>query len=246
MPDERAAAGEGAPGSNGDHPSAKALHEIARAIHAFAGQHKAEQDKNIKNNRKLRRWTRAATIGTWVYTIFTFFIIIVAIKAFLETRRAANIADDAEKRQLRAYVSTTAKSVDNFNTVRNVIIRLALKNFGQTPAYHVRICGWASIFSYPMDANYKFPECAYVPNEVTMTAFPQAEYNPDVDKLGVLTPTETASVADGTKARIGVYGTTWYTDAFGAEHVTHFCHLYNGRGITNSTSEFCDQHNDAN
>ena len=46
-----------------------------------------------------------------------------------------------------------------------------------------------------------------------MTAFPQAEYNPDVDKLGVLTPTETASVADGTKARIGVYGTTWYTDA---------------------------------
>ena len=55
----------------------------------------------------------------------------------------------------------------------------------------------------PMDANYKFPECAYVPSQVTMTAFPQAEYNPDVDKLGVLTPTETASVADGTKARMG-------------------------------------------
>ena len=226
-------------GNNGDG-------DIASAIRAFAEQQKAEQHENTTHNRKILFWARAATIGAWAYTIFTVFILVVAAKAFLETRRTANIADDTEKRQLRAYVSTTAKSVQNFNTTQDVIIILAIKNFGLTPAYHVRACGWASIFAYPIDPNYKFPECAYDIGQITMTAFPQAEYNPSVDKLGVLTPADTALVTAGVKARIAVYGTTWYLDAFGVKHFTNFCHLYDGRGIADNTSEFCDQHNNTN
>lgn len=139
--------------------------DITSAIRAFAEQQQALQNLNTTHNSKMLFWTRAATIGIWAYTIFTVIVLFVAIKAFLEARRAANIADDAEKRQLRAYVSTTAKSVQNFDTTQNVIITLALKNFGLTPAYHVRACGSASIFSYPMEPNYKFPECAYEPNQ---------------------------------------------------------------------------------
>src|SRR5260370_24442209 len=122
----------------------------------------------------------------------------------------ANIARDTEQRQLRAYMSATAKSVENFNTNKPIVVRLLIKNFGQTPAYHVQICGWGIIIPYPVAPNAYFAECDYVAESGSLTLFPQAEYNPYVDNIGPFKPFDAALVADGTRARLGVYGTVHY------------------------------------
>ena len=135
------------PRSGGDNPTAEQINRVAATFEAYASQGEATQAKTTKHNRKIRRWTRAATIGALVYTLITATILITTIRSIQETQRATHIAsraadaataqakisEDTEKRQLRAYVFVDKASVTlDGLTLRGVV---DLKNAGQTPAY---------------------------------------------------------------------------------------------------------------
>jgi hypothetical protein len=57
--------------------------------------------------------------------------------------RQASIAEDTEKRQLRAYVGTVPGDIENFGDMAKQRFVLTVRNFGETPAYNV-----GSQFSY--------------------------------------------------------------------------------------------------
>jgi hypothetical protein len=160
---------QGASGSGGDHPTTEQINRVASAFESYTGQQKATDAKSAKHDRKIRRWTRAATAGALAYTLITTFVLIASIRSIQETRRATHYAsvaaqaataqaktsEDTEKRQLRAYVGVLAdfgivcpgcankdrapKPDDNMVTAENKITMI-IKNFGLTPAYHPIIC----------------------------------------------------------------------------------------------------------
>jgi len=96
---------------NDHYPPREGQRRIADALQTFAGDYKASEAEATKHNRKIRRWTRAATIGAWIYTLITVGILVFSILGVREAGRAADAATnqaqtsaDTEERQLRPYL----------------------------------------------------------------------------------------------------------------------------------------------
>jgi hypothetical protein len=118
-PDER-------PGRHhSDNPTAEEIHRVAAALDAYTTRHEAAEAKTTKHNRKVRRWSRGATVVALVYTVVTTGVLIASIRSIQETRRAthyaskaasaatrqADISADTEQRQLRAYLGFGVASI---------------------------------------------------------------------------------------------------------------------------------------
>jgi hypothetical protein len=67
------------PRIDGHKPPTDEHERVSAALHAYAANQKADQAKKTTHDRKIRRWTRAATLGTYVYTVITAFILGVSI-----------------------------------------------------------------------------------------------------------------------------------------------------------------------
>jgi hypothetical protein len=70
--------------------------------------------------------------------------VIQAEKLANAARDQANIADDTEKRQLRAYISVEGAAIAKFgDTINKPEAHVILKNSGRTPDY--KVAGWSAI-----------------------------------------------------------------------------------------------------
>jgi hypothetical protein len=107
-----------------DNPTANEISQVAVTLDSYAGDRKAADDQTAEHNGKIHWWTRAGTIGSWIYTFITALVLIASIRSIQEARRATHyaskaaeaatkqaiVAADTEKRQLRAYVGPVFES----------------------------------------------------------------------------------------------------------------------------------------
>ena len=246
------------PRPSSDNPAADHVNRVAAAFETYSSNQKAADAKHAKHNRKIRRWTRVATVGAIVYTLVTGAILIATIRSIHEARRAvrtasraadaatrqAEIAEDTEKRQLRPYVGTIPGMVENFGDPGRQRFTLTVENFGNTPAYDV-----GSLISY--NGVYKNisvvvgPECGNPAIKQLVSLFPKGDF-----KFYFGTPTYTIpkdqfdSVLNG-HLIYAYWGTICYRDAFNAVHYTNYCWSWSGKALTSENAEGCPQHNDS-
>ena len=175
----------------------------------------------------------------------------VAVLAVIATAWQAYVANDSEKRSLRAYMGLHAPAdgqiVSNFAPPARASFHLIPKNHGQTPAYFATQEIGSGVYSYPLPKTFAYPieEVATLPNRLTI--FPG-----DLDSAGInstwnrpLTADEFASIKDASTNRLYTWGTIKYKDAFGYWHYTNFCWSFCDITSTQSQRAPCTGHNDS-
>lgn len=166
------------------------------------------------------------------------------------TKKQWQTASDHEWRSLRAYVgvvipqdiakhSMVPPATPNFS--------IAMKNFGQTPAYNVTQRTGFAIEKYPLPDDFGF---AFRPEQirpVPVTIFPGA-INGEGSEFPFprpLTPDEASRIQGGRNWRLYIYGTLNYYDAFNKFHYTDFCVSFFIRDSRTNVYEECEPHNNS-
>lgn len=165
---------------------------------------------------------------------------LTSIEAVNEAKRQAKaaedqieVAKDTERRQLRAYVMVESSAV-SINADGLPVVRIAVKNFGSTPAYDFRHWACAVIRKFPDQ------EKDFLKNSLLVQAAeaPKSLIAPGglifKDYVGVcdranespVLKEEIAAVREGSK-EIFTVGVIKYRDAFRVEHVTHYRRAWN-------------------
>jgi hypothetical protein len=151
---------------------------------------------------------------------------------FFATRDLVRGADDAARRQLRAYLSMTPKIFSNFVTGGFVQVEFLQRNHGHTPAFTITHIFEIAILPNPLPDRFVFPiPTKTVPNNHTI--FPADDAKGWFYGGGPLTAAEVASVAARTH-RIHVWGVTTYRDAFHKERTTKFSASAGGQNFVQS------------
>ncbi|UVT20930.1 MAG: hypothetical protein H8K03_03170 [Nitrospira sp.] len=173
---------------------------------------------------------------------------------WLATKDLVSGAEDASRRQLRAYVSAIPANLIGPHDLK---FRFSMINHGQTPAYDLIDNGVLDIFPYPLPPFFAFPELPIPPpSKISL-------YQHHKDCFGVaqavryFSPDEVAKAIIGTEFRFYLYGRITYTDIFRHLHTTKFCHsippsmelsLFMANKLGDNTpmhTEYADQHNEA-
>jgi hypothetical protein len=217
-----------------------------------------------KNDGEHLKWNRRTAIAAIFYAGLTGLLLGAAGFSIYQTwnaigeatraadaaTRQADISDDTEKRQLRAYMGVNPGEVTNFGT-RTQIFSLTRRNVGQTPAYDVGFIGIDGdilLFGSPIPPS---PGCTTPKLSDLFTIFPNNPVPWDItvwnqdkftkDKIDTVRVNE---------SRIGGYmfmlwGTICYRDAFKKPHYTNFCYMYHGSNIGKAPFDVCLGHNDS-
>jgi hypothetical protein len=245
-------------------PGAEPLQRMATAFETYTSNQKSADAEHGKHNRKVLWWTCLATVGALAYTLITAVILIFSILSIQQTRRAthaanraataatrqAEVSEDSEKRQLRAYVyaKPPPQGVQDVVAGRSVTAVFAIRNSGQTPAYHVRMRGNAGVGPWPRPPGAPWREGPYG-SEMVLSPETETSTGGRIASTGAsdnLTQTEIDSVRDGRTHRIYLFGTITYHDAFDQPWYSDFCFAYYGNGPILTAMDYCDQHNGAN
>jgi hypothetical protein len=119
-PHQRAAASER------DNPTAEQIKRVATAFEAYTSQNETAQAKTSKHNRKVRWWTRFASIVALAYSVITATILLATILSIHETRRATRAANRAAaaatSRVLKKAVDRRFGAIPRLTHVRNPLI----------------------------------------------------------------------------------------------------------------------------
>ncbi len=154
--------------------------------------------------------------GEWLLFLAT-------VALFLATWRLATGAGKTAERQLRAYVSGDGGSFQLIETDKGrrfIQGHYTLKNFGQTPAYRVRL--WVRLDILPADT-LEFQQSVSL-SESILGPGATAENSP---VRGPITDADLAAIRSGDK-RIFIWGEALYVDAFGNDRYLRFYDI-NGR-----------------
>jgi hypothetical protein len=138
-------------------------------------------------------------------------------------RRATAGAQRNGRRQLRAYVNVT--KVTGWNDGRHTFT-IEIKNYGQTPAYHMRTDCAVVLTDFPLVQELRLPAD---PTFLTGpgVAAPGAESHIVVEVKPPLSDDELDRVRDGEKA-IFIFGRITYVDAFNSNRWTLFRYMLGG------------------
>lgn len=132
---------------------------------------------------------------------------------------------DITKRQMRAYIFSTASELRNFGTANRIAAVIELKNSGTTPAYRVRRSIQIFAAAHPM---LSFPAVEVGTAEDTIGPGNLVDLGP-VYMARELTAGETSNVISGNMV-IYVMAKVSYFDAFGDEHHMNFRSYFRGNG----------------
>ena len=204
-------------------------------------------------------WTkRALEIAIFIAAATAAFF--TARQAYLENkqlrvgRETLWVAQDQERRQLRAYVGFTPGDVKYFGTTDQYIV-VTRKNYGQTPAYALEFSyGGSEIIPYGSPVSgFNVENCTPTPDSKHLpTLFPGAigtnkikkDYTAQRDMLDTVRANDSLA-GDGGYVLI-YFGTICYTDSFGSGHYTNFCYEFHGKAMTAADAEACRGRNDSN
>jgi hypothetical protein len=218
---------------------------MAAAFEAYTRQNEATEAKTAKHNRKIRRWTRVATTFAIAYTLVTGVILGASIRSVHEARRAvsvanraadaatrqASIAEDTEKRQLRAYVvAASIGHLENFVPNGTLHATVTFENVGQTPVYSGKWKSGFGILPYPQSEEPTWPDCqSIIKEEGGFTSFFGRQTTPDKTASWQLTQGYIDRVNAKDRA-IYFLGRFCYEDIFTVPHHTDFCFVWTGNG----------------
>jgi hypothetical protein len=158
---------------------------------------------------------------------------VVALLQFFALFATVFVMVRTARRQLRAYVLVSGSAVTNVVEGNGIPeARVAIKNFGQTPAYNfVNVTGLAA-YVYPPPKSISLT----VPNDELSKPIARSVLGPTQEELATtdwqekarpLTQQEKTDLAEG-RAIIYVYGEIRYTDAFGRSHRTKYRYMMGG------------------
>jgi hypothetical protein len=143
------------------------------------------------------------------------------------TKQAVELSDRTAERQLRAYMSPSGGTIQNFDLNKlapDISVRIEFKNSGQTPAYDFSANGGATFANFPLSKILEKNEKAAGPTVIG----PQGEYILTVGISGM-----TQAQLDAIKTReyaIFVHGVYSYRDAFNKTRTGKFRFFYGGAG----------------
>jgi hypothetical protein len=164
--------------------------------------------------------------------------------AAIYTRSQSITVDDAEKRQLRAYVGVIPGDLDNFGDRERQHFKFALKNFGPTPGYNLN-------HQYENNDVRAHRDTIQVPSgdcpdeHDHVTIFPGQELPFHVRGVKA-SPQQFDLVRDGRQYALVYYGKFCYNDAFGAKRYTYFCFSFSGQSMTARDVGYCEYYNQSN
>jgi hypothetical protein len=248
-----------APRRYSDNQTAEEIHRVAGALETYTREQKATEARNAKHNRKILRWSRAATVGAIAYTLITACFLAATVRGIQEARRAthaasraadaatrqAEISGDTEKRQLRAYVYVSPGPIKNFGT-GNPEGNVTVSMIGQTPAYHVELVTSTGTLPFPFKGDLE-KEAPAIEVTVQSILFPTTHVHNFATLQYIPNPEQLQILKLGQIARIYVWGHVNYKDAFRERHHVLFCFHYFGTALTDGSgdADICDQHVDS-
>jgi hypothetical protein len=215
-------------------PSSQAT-AFSREVHAP----KADT-KRSEPHQKDKHWLEYATGG------FAFIAATGAIAAAVFAGWQAWIAQDAEVRQLRAYVHITPGtiSVTGNTTIGpfDVTVRPGVKIFGQTPAGSVVVLWNPAVAKWPMGEDFAFD---YLKTKFQSTSSQApGEERPIDAKTKTITADDMRAINAGT-SKFYAYGTIFYSDIFRKPHYTNFCWFFDLDTLAKREASDCPIHNGA-
>ena len=235
--------------------------------HPVPPKHKRTGDEHHRRTER-QQWivqNKIARCSNKIAGIGVAFSIIAAIGAFVaacyaggayhQSRRQADIAQDQEHRQLRAYVYAIP-SVQNFVVGQYPYVQIELKNGGQTPAYNPSF-----MMAYtPEPPNLSGP-LPSIPGQLSVPVFtPDGtgqfiyqdhtlnESMPDGLNRAV-TQSEFDAIMTSKSDNLYIWGRVEYLDAFGHVWHTNFCFTLGASQVNQPPGGYygyCATDNDAN
>jgi hypothetical protein len=161
------------------------------------------------------------------------------------TYQSNRIARDTAKRQLRAYISVEPKGVFARDDDGWILMPVAIKNSGQTPAKAVQIESWFGLVESPewFDARkvdrkegYTVESAMMVPPNEESFAYVRVPFNP--------TPAAELEIRNGKVGFVHV-GKVVYQDVFGHPQATTFANYHRGPDLSDAHAKRCLFGNDA-
>jgi hypothetical protein len=158
--------------------------------------------------------------GEWLLGLVTYML-------WVATRNLVEGADKNAERQSRAYIGVSVEISPEIKVGVDPILKCAIRNFGQTPAYDVQLGVDFGIDHYPIPEGR-----ADRPVEISRGSFvlqPAADVN--VTHFGgrVLNADEVSDVCVKYDAALVFKGEVRYKDAFGENRVTKFFYVLGGK-----------------
>lgn len=173
-------------------------------------------------------WVRMTTdpiaFFTLLLVVFTGLLAVATWRLWRSTEALVIGSEKTAERQLRAYVNISmAMAKPNGETFDYYI---EAKNFGQTPAYNVRLKYGVELRDFPSTSPFTFPEGPVASSAVLPPGIPMHDAFTPAQVLG---PNQRKDFNEGRKA-IYVIGTITYDDIFDKSEprLTEFRYMFGG------------------
>jgi hypothetical protein len=207
-------------------------HRITLAVEGLCENYEAARSDRTKHDGKTLFWGRIAGIGIGIYTLLTVGIVCASIylaqQARLGTeaaRHSVAIAEDTERRLLRAYVLVEDSKLNKFGGTEAPEADVIIKNFGRTPASAMTV--WVGVKGADDFTMVSFPRRPTDLPIARMAFGPGGEMHWPAPFSRALNQAEIDSIKQA-KGALFVYGEIRYRDAFDCSHFTKFRLIYGG------------------
>lgn len=225
-------------------PPPKIEKKEGRSPEYYSEKDLAAQESMADSTQKLvgitenQNWITGIEAGLLLITIFfSGWASIAASKAAKAADRAVEITERAAERQLRAYVMVESANIKKLKIGEIPEVSVTIKNFGQTPAYNVKVWGLPGFQDFPLKGNLPTERPDETDNFVAAPLAPTVPHTiPLIFKRRM--NEETIHALKAGSHAIFVVGQVRYIDAFKVERETDFCLFIGGpigiaRGFAN-------------
>jgi hypothetical protein len=184
------------------------------------------------------KWVKIAPI------VLSLFALCAASASAFYASRQSHTASDTAKRQLRPYITLVsgpdAPKYTRLNKQRGqkIVADTTFENYGQTPAYDVRISLEVKVLEYPLPEGFDF-RTQHVDKQGLVGPHGDA-FNRSMSETALNDPDD-VGVNKGDSA-VYVYGRVDYEDSWRVPHWTDFCIWYNS--LANYIAVNCARHNE--
>jgi len=166
-------------------------------------------------------------VGEFSLAVLTLALVVVTGMLWFATDRLVKGADETAKKQLRAYIGVEPRDIIRLEGDEFLIGHYAIRNVGSIPAKNIAMFAVTDYRQGGNERGFKIGDLY----KTTIGLVPNAEMEfgtstvtgINVDCLADDTSEESVS---GVAGYVYVYGKVTYTDEFGTEGWTEFCHRY--------------------
>ncbi len=153
------------------------------------------------------------------------------------------IAQEAAKRQLRAYIDVRPKGITTIEEGIMPRVQDSFQNIGRTPAYDNGAFSRLTVAEYPLTSKLTNEECGHVStNPKASKWFIGKAASPAIVRESPFTASEVEAIKSG-KAAVYLHGRACYRDIFNESHRTDFCLYWKWSAGRVSPGLYCDQGN---